>query len=75
MITNNTIDEVGVESIKNLTIKLICQRVRVNFRITIKHSSMAVILHRLNLSCTKPTYVLKSLIKRNKKFSRRILNI
>lgn len=59
VITNNTPDEVGFESIKNWTIKLICQWVMVNFSITIKHSSMAVILHRLNLSYTRPTYVLK----------------
>lgn len=59
VITNNTPDEVGFESIKNWTIKLICQWVMANFNITIKHSSMAVILHRLNLSYTRPTYVLK----------------
>lgn len=43
VITNNTPDEVGFESIKNWTIKLICQWVMANFNITIKHSSMAVI--------------------------------
>lgn len=64
VITNNTPDEVGFESIKNWTIKLICQWVNVNFNINIKHSSMAVILHRLNLSYTRPTYVLKKADKK-----------
>jgi len=59
VIINNTPDEVGFESIKNWTIELIRQWVIANFAITIKHSSMAVILHRLNLSYTRPTYVLK----------------
>lgn len=59
VITNNTPDEVGFQSVKNWTIKLICEWVMVNFNIIIKHSSMAVILHRLNLSYTRPTYVLK----------------
>ena len=59
VITNNTPDEVGFECRKNWTIELIRQWVIVNFNIIIKHSSMAVILHRLNLSYTRPTYVLK----------------
>lgn len=59
VITNNTPDEVGFESRKNWTIELVRQWVIVNFNIIIKHSSMAVILHRLNLSYTRPTYVLK----------------
>jgi transposase len=59
IITNNTPDEVGFEARKNWTIELILQWVIANFNITIKHSSMAVILHRLNLSYTRPTYVLK----------------
>lgn len=67
LITNNTPDEVGFESRKNWTIKLICEWVTVNFKIIIKHSSMAVILHRLNLSYTRPTYVLKKADKEKQK--------
>jgi transposase len=58
-VTGHTPDEVGFESKKNWTIELIRQWVMATFAITIKHSSMAVILHRLNLSYTRPTYVLK----------------
>ncbi|MEG0578169.1 MAG: IS630 family transposase [Bacilli bacterium] len=60
VITNNTPDEVGFESRKNWTIELIRQWVINNFNILIKHSSMAVILKRLNLSYTRPTYVLEN---------------
>ena len=35
-----------------------------NYKIDIKHSSMCVILHRLNLSYTRPTYVLKKADKK-----------
>ena len=59
-ITNNTPDEVGFIARKNWTIELIRQWVITNFNIIIKHSSMAVILKRLNLSYTRPTYVLKN---------------
>lgn len=59
LITNNTPDEVGFDSRKNWTIELVRQWIISNFNIIIKHSSMAVILHRLNLSYTRPTYVLK----------------
>jgi len=60
IITNNTPDEVGFDSRKNWTIELIRQWVITNFNVVIKHSSMAVILKRLNLSYTRPTYVLKN---------------
>ncbi|QAA35314.1 IS630 family transposase [Clostridium manihotivorum] len=71
VITNNTPDEVGFEAIKNWTIKLICQWVMLNFKIIIKHSSMAVILHRLNLSYTRPTYVLKKADKEKQEVFKR----
>ena len=58
IITNNTPDEVGFKSRKNWTIQLAQAWVLNTFKINIKHSSMAVILHRLNLSYTRPTYVL-----------------
>lgn len=58
LVTNNTPDEVGFENRKNWTIELVRQWIITNFNITIQHSSMAVILHRMNLSYTRPTYVL-----------------
>ena len=58
VIINNTPDEVGFNSRKNWTIELAQNWVLNNFKISIKHSSMGVILHRLNLSYTRPTYVL-----------------
>lgn len=59
LITNKTPDEVGFDGRKNWTIELVRQWIITNLNISIKHSSMAVILHRLNLSYTRPTYVLK----------------
>lgn len=73
LITNNTPDEVGFNSEKNWTIDLVRQWIVNNFNIIIKPSSMAVILHRLNLSYTRPTYVLKKADEKNKKFSKQIL--
>ncbi len=64
IITNNTPDEVGFDSRKNWTIQLAREWVFNNFKIDIKHSSMSVILHRLNLSYTRPTYVLKKADKK-----------
>ena len=64
IITNNTPDEVGFDSRKNWTIQLAREWVYNNFKIDIKHSSMCVILHRLNLSYTRPTYVLKKADKK-----------
>ena len=58
LVTNNTPDEVGFENRKNWTIELIRQWIIANLNVTIKHSSMAVILHRMDLSYTRPTYVL-----------------
>lgn len=59
VIINNTPDEVGFDSRKNWTIELARQWVISNFNINISHNGMYVILHRLNLSYTRPTYVLK----------------
>nr|WP_315080673.1 winged helix-turn-helix domain-containing protein [uncultured Clostridium sp.] len=73
VITNNTPDEVGFESRKNWTIKLVQKWVLSNFNITIKHSSMAVIFHRLNLSYTRPTCVLAKADKKSKKNLKMIL--
>lgn len=58
IITTKTTDEVGFESRKNWTIELIRQWVIKEFNITMSHRGMAEVLYRLNLSYTRPTYVL-----------------
>jgi transposase len=58
-VTENTPDEVGFECRKNWTIELIRQWVINTFNIVMSHSGMAEVLHRLNLSYTRPTYVMK----------------
>ena len=58
IITTKTPDEVGFESRKNWTIELIRQWVIKEFDITMSHRGMAEVLYRLNLSYTRPTYVL-----------------
>lgn len=57
-ITMNTPDQVGFECRKNWTIELIRQWVINNFNVTMSHRGMAEVLYRLNLSYTRPTYVL-----------------
>lgn len=59
-ITNNTPDEVGFSGKKNWTIELIRQWVILSFNVTFSHRGMADVLYRLNLSYTRPTYVLKN---------------
>jgi len=59
-ITNNTPDEVGFIARKNWTIELIRQWVISSFNVTFSHRGMADVLYRLNLSYTRPTYVLKN---------------
>lgn len=59
-ITNNTPDEVGFIERKNWTIELIRQWVINTFNVTLSHRGMAEVLYRLNLSYTRPTYVLKN---------------
>lgn len=58
-VANKTPDEVGFESRKNWTIEIIRQWVIKNFDITMSHRGIHEVLHRLNLSYTRPTYVLK----------------
>ena len=58
IITNNTPDEVGFIARKNWTIELIRQWVIKTFNVTFSHRGMADVLYRLNLSYTRPTYVL-----------------
>lgn len=57
-VTTKTPDEVGFENRKNWTIELIRQWVINEFNITMSHRGMAEVLYRLNLSYTRPTYVL-----------------
>ena len=54
IVTTKTPDQVGFEVEKNWTIEFIRQWVINEFNVTICHSA----LHRLNLSYTRPTYVL-----------------
>ncbi|EOR25401.1 transposase (21) [Clostridium sartagoforme AAU1] len=67
-ITNNTPDQVGFADRKNWTIELIRQWVIRTFDVILSHRGMAEVLYRLNLSYTRPTYVLKNadLIKQEK---------
>ncbi|WP_051623618.1 winged helix-turn-helix domain-containing protein [Clostridium hydrogeniformans] len=57
-VITKTHDEVGFKSRKNWTIELIRQWVIQEFNITMSHRGMAEVLYRLNLSYTRPTYVL-----------------
>jgi transposase len=59
-ITTKTPDEVGFVARKNWTIELIRQWVIKAFNVTFSHRGMADVLYRLNLSYTRPTYVLKN---------------
>lgn len=58
-IINKTPDNLGFESKKNWTIEIVRQWVIREFGIEMCHKGIAVVLHRLNLSYTRPTYVLK----------------
>lgn len=58
-ITSKTPDEVGFIARKNWTIELIRQWVINTCNVTFSHRGMADVLYRLNLSYTRPTYVLK----------------
>lgn len=57
-ITTKTPEDIGFESKKNWTIELVRQWVIKEFNITMSHRGIAYVLHRLNLSYTRPTYVL-----------------
>ena len=58
VVTNNTLDQVGFECKQNRTIEVIRQWVIREFNITMSHRGMADVLYRLNLSYTRPTYVM-----------------
>lgn len=57
-ITTKTPEDVGFESKMNWTIELVRQWVIKEFNINMSHRGIAYVLHRLNLSYTRPTYVL-----------------
>ena len=58
IITNNIPEELGFENMCNWTIAIIQELIKNKFNIKMCHSAVAVVLHRLNLSYTRPTYVL-----------------
>ena len=58
IVTTKTLDQVGFKGGKNWVIEFITQWVMSEFNVTMCHSVMSIVLHRLNLSCTIPTYVL-----------------
>jgi len=58
-VTKKTPDEVGFEERKNWTIEIVRQWVIKSFGITMSHRGIHEVLRRLNLSYTRPTYVLK----------------
>lgn len=57
-ITTKTPEDFGFESKKNWTIELVRQWIIKEFNITMSHRGIAYVLHRLNLSYTRPTYIL-----------------
>lgn len=58
IITTKTPDEVGFQGTKNCTIELIRQWSINQFHIELCHSTMSIVLRRLNLSYIRPIYVL-----------------
>lgn len=58
VIALNTPDNVGFPNRKNWNASLALQWVKNNFGIQYSHSGMLKVLHRLELSFTKPTYTL-----------------
>ena len=58
-VTTKTPEDVGFESKKNWTIELVKQWVIKEFNIVMSHRGIAYVLHRLNLSYTRSTYVLE----------------
>ena len=68
-ISNNTPEEVGFDGIKNWTAKIASEWVYRKFGIRYSIGGMTDLFHRLNLSYTRPTYVLeKADPEKQKKF-------
>ena len=57
-ISEKTPDEVGADGIKNWTAKIACDWVFREFGVQFSSNGMLDLFHRLNLSYTRPTYVL-----------------
>lgn len=57
-VSTKTPDEVGFPSRKNWNALLIMEWVSKNFGVHYSHSGMLYVLHRLNMSFTRPTYTL-----------------
>lgn len=58
VIINKTPDEVGFPNRKNWDCNIVCQWVLNNFNIKYSRNGMLQVLHRHNLSYTRPTYTL-----------------
>lgn len=58
VITTKTPDEVGFPNRKNWDSNIAREWVRNNFNVEYSHSGIHLVLHRLNLSFTRPTYTL-----------------
>jgi len=54
----DTPEESGFDGVKNWTAKLACEWVSRNFGVRYSINGMLDLFHRLNLSYTRPTYVL-----------------
>lgn len=57
-ITTHTPEEVGFKNRCNWTIALVQEYIQKKFNINMCHSAVYVVMDRLNLSYTRPTYVL-----------------
>lgn len=58
IVTTHTPDEVGFPNRKNWYVDIIRQWVQENFGVQYSYTGMIDLLHRLNLSYTRPTYTL-----------------
>lgn len=58
IITTHTPEEVGFKNRCNWTIALVQKYIKKKFNINMCHSAVYVAMNRLNLSYTRPTYVL-----------------
>mgnify|MGYP003938920725 FL=1 len=59
VITTKTPDQVGIPNRKNWDSHIACEWVKMNFGIQYTARGMLDVLHRLNLSYTRPTYTLE----------------
>jgi putative transposase len=70
-VSQNTPDEVGFDGRKNWTASLACSWVEQKFSVKYSINGMLDLFHRLNLSYTRPTYVLaKADLEKQEEFKR-----